>query len=192
MPNQADTPNPYAGSRNHEDGKPMDRDDVLAVAGLLGQVTGALGDIDNKNVGGQNQFVQAKKIDPKQALTNIARAHGIVENGAPVPTGHPPPVNTPQVPAGVSQTPVAPPIPPVSTQVPSDTIEKRLRDLEVIVESYKKILKFKRGISYSISTTTMKGEFKDPVTLLDLISTEMAKNTKTITLKLVDASKPKK
>ena len=33
------------------------------------------------------------------------------------------------------------------------------------------------------------GEFKDPTTILDLISTEMSKQTKTITLKLNDKTK---
>ena len=90
--------------------------------------------------------------------------------------------------------PVEPPPVPYITQPPvsSPDLERRVRELEGIIESYKKITKFKRGISYSISTAKIKGEFKDPETILDLISTELAKQTKTITLKLNDSTKPKK
>lgn len=192
MPEENLPQNPYAGGRDHESDRPMDREDVLAVAGLLGSVTGALGEIDKKNVGGQNQFVQAKKIDPKQALSNIAKANGAVNTFQ-----QPPPVPGPQSPTQqviMQQQPTPPPPPPPAFDTPNNSseLEARVRELETIVQSYKKIVKFKRGISYSVNTTTIKGEFKDPATLLDLISTEMAKNTKSITIKLVDASKPKK
>ena len=40
--------------------------------------------------------------------------------------------------------------------------------------------------------STLKGEFKDPTTLLDLISTEIAKQTKVITLRLNDTASNKK
>lgn len=179
-----ESPNPYQQGRNHEDTGPMDREDVLAVAGLLGTVNGALGEIDKRNVGGSNQFVQARKMDPKQTLKNIASANGVTPFQQP-----------PIQPSDQHSTPThLPPlqsVPPVQGQyqpVGKESIEKRIRDLEVIVESYKKIEKFKRGIGYSVSTSKIKGEFKDPVTILDLISTEIAKNTKTITLRLIDAT----
>jgi hypothetical protein len=77
-------------------------------------------------------------------------------------------------------------------QAGANILERRVDELESIIESYKKIVKFKRGISYSINTVKIKGEFKDPTTILDLISTELAKQTKIITLKLNDSTKLKK
>lgn len=184
-PEAQPTDNPYSQPRDHEN-ITMDRDDVLAVAGLLGTVNGALGEIDKRNVGGSNQFVQARKMDPKQALRNIASANGVTA-GAP---GVPPP---PQ--ASVAHTQPHNPHPLLDTQHEpqpnnqyTESLEKRVLALESVVESYKKVEKFRRGISYNINTTKIKGEFKDPATILDLISTEIAKNTKTITLKLVDAT----
>lgn len=64
MPENNDQPNPYQQGRDHETPVPMDREDVLAVAGLLGTVNGALGEIDKRNLGG----VQAKQMDPKIAF----------------------------------------------------------------------------------------------------------------------------
>lgn len=183
-------PNPYQQGRDHEAPIPMDREDVLAVAGLLGTVNGALGEIDKRNVGGANPFVQARKMDPKQALKNIAAANGAVIDQ---PNTTPPQHMSQQ--AMIPQPTIQPP-PPIPSPVSLDSqnnnytieLEKRVRALETVVESYKKIDKFKRGIGYSISTAKIKGEFKDPSTILDIISTEIAKNTKTITLKLVDAT----
>ena len=182
MPEKNEQPNPYQQGRDHENSAPMDRDDVLAVAGLLGTVNGALGEIDKRNLGG----VQAKQMDPKLALQKIATANGAVINQ---PASHQSPQHIPQ-----QTMPTHPVIPP---PVPSPVIqnndytaelEKRVRALESVVESYKKVEKFKRGIGYSISTAKIKGEFKDPSTILDIISTEISKNTKTITLKLLDAT----
>ena len=175
-------PNPY-DNRNHDDPGIQNRDDVLAVAGLLGQVTGSLGEIDKQQVGSDSQFIRAKKIDPKQALNNIVGGKAItpiqpvsnVNMSAPIPTPSPVPVPAP------------------AHQVANNPdLEKRVSELERVVESYKKILKFKRGVSYSVSTTNIKGEFKSPEDILDLISSELAKQTKTITLKLNDTNKSKR
>lgn len=183
MPENNDQPNPYQQGRDHETPIPMDREDVLAVAGLLGTVNGALGEIDKRNLGG----VQAKQMDPKLALQKIATANGAVIDQ---PTNHQPPQHIPQ-----QAHSIPPPAPIPSAGVPTHQnntytteLEKRVRALEAVVESYKKVEKFKRGISYSINTVKIKGEFKDPSTILDIISTEIAKNTKSITLKLIDAT----
>jgi hypothetical protein len=187
MPENNDQPNPYQQGRDHETPVPMDREDVLAVAGLLGTVNGALGEIDKRNLGG----VQAKQMDPKLALQKIATANGAVINQ---PAGHQSPQHIPQ--QTMPTHPVIPPpapIPVAGAPVIQNNdytaeLEKRVRALESVVESYKKVEKFKRGIGYSISTAKIKGEFKDPSTILDIISTEISKNTKTITLKLIDAT----
>lgn len=187
MPEKNEQPNPYQQGRDHESGAPMDRDDVLAVAGLLGTVNGALGEIDKRNLGG----VQAKQMDPKLALQKIAAANGAILNQ---PVSHQSPQHIPQ--QTMPTHPVIPPpapIPVAGAPVIQNNdytaeLEKRVRALESVVESYKKIEKFKRGIGYSISTAKIKGEFKDPSTILDIISTEISKNTKTITLKLLDAT----
>ena len=195
MSNENTGDNPY-NARNHEDESGFKRDDVLAVAGLLGQVSGSLSDIDSKNVGSDNENVRAKKLDPKNALNNIVGSAG---RPPPVQKHHPPPLPPPP-PLREMETVLSDTVPnaqviPVSPHPPvfdTSGIESRLSELESIIESYKKIVKFKRGISYSISTAKIKGEFKDPATILDLISTELAKQTKIITLKLNDSTKPKK
>ena len=183
MPENTEERNPYQQGRDHESQIPMDRDDVLAVAGLLGTVNGALGEIDKRNLGG----VQAKQMDPKLALQKIAAANGAVINQQPIQQH-------------TQQIPQQPHIPVTGFEHPSTNqkpvqdngytteLEKRVRALEAVVESYKKVEKFKRGVGYSINTVKIKGEFRDPSTILDIVSTEIAKNTKTITLKLINAT----
>ena len=51
--------------------------------------------------------------------------------------------------------------------------------------------RFKRGVSYTINTAKISGEFKDVGTILDIVSAELAKQTKTITIKLNDNTKNK-
>lgn len=181
MPENKDEPNPYQQGRDHESNAPMDREDVLAVAGLLGTVNGALSEIDKRNIGG----VQARQMDPKSALQKIASANGAVINP---PGGHtpPPPVPSSTPPPVVGN--VASPVLNVSPTGYTAELEKRILALESIVGSYKKVEKFKRGIGYSIQSAKIKGTFKDPTTILDLISTELSKNTKTIKLTLIDAT----
>ena len=178
---QDQAPNPYAG-RDHEDGSIKTKSDVLAVAGLLGSVSGELGRIDQQNVGGDSQFIKAKKLDPRETLNNIVGGAPI-RNNQPVA---PPPV--PQVQQNASQPPPQQRAPQVSVRADSE-IEKRVKELEKVVETYKKITKFKRGVSYTVNTTSIKGEFKSPEDILDIISSEMAKGTKSITLKLNDTTK---
>ena len=175
---QTDNPYPH---RDHEAPVEMQRDDVLAVASLLGQVTGSLREIDKQNVGGQgNQFIKAAKMDPKDALRSIVSKN----TSDPVADAAQPPV-VPQVPV---QQAVQVTAPPPQQSIPSD-LERRVTALEKIVETFKSPVKFKRGISYSITTSKMSAEFKDPSLILDIIATELAKNTKSITLKLNDKSK---
>ena len=122
--------NPY-DNRNHDDPGIQNRDDVLAVAGLLGQVTGSLGEIDKQQVGSDSQFIRAKKIDPKQALNNIVGGKAItpiqpvsnVNMSAPIPTPSPVPVPVP-VPA------------PAHQVANNPDLEKRVSELERAVESY--------------------------------------------------------
>lgn len=178
--------NPYE-NRDHESSAPIDKSDVMAVASLLGQVTGSLKDIDSRNVGGQNKYTQAVKMDPKQVLKDFAGAG--FNNETP---SQPLPVTPPQHEPIVShQPPVAVQSAPVVNH-PQSTIDStelkelraRVTDLEKIVESYKRVVKFKRGVSYLVSTTNIKGTYKQPQDILDIVSSELAKQTKTITLKL--------
>lgn len=181
----SDEINPY-DNRNHENVS-MDQNDLRAVAGLLGQVSGGLKEIDNRNVGGDSQWIKANKIDPKQVLRGM-----VGQNSQPTPV---PVQQTQQVTTPVQQAPAPQAvIPPESVNVSNnelDQLKKRILDLEKTLEAYKNVVKFKRGISYTINTSKITGQFKDPGVILDLISTEMAKNTKVITLKLNDDTKGK-
>ena len=180
--------NPY-DNRNHEGGEPVQRDDIYAVAGLLAGVNGQLKDIDRRNVGGSNPHIQASKMDPKQVLQKMVTQ----------------PSNPPPVQAQATQQPVPPPQQPPPQQPPPiqhaptvvaqstdlTSVLNRLDKLERAVES-KISLKFKRGISYSVNSTKIKGEFKDPQDIVDIILSEMSKQSKTITIKLNDTNKNSK
>ena len=179
--------NPYE-SRDHENSAPVDRSDVMAVASLLGQVTGSLKEIDNRNVGGQNQYTQAVKMDPKKVLKDFAGAGYSTD-----PAQNMPITNTAaSVPSSVSPPPVVQPTAPVTINQAPDVIEttelkelkSRVADLEKIIESYKRVERFKRGVCYIVSTSNIKGTYKQPQDILDIVSSELAKQTKTITLKL--------
>ena len=180
-----DPNNPY-NSRDHESQEALDREDVLAVAGLLGNVSRNLADIDNKNVGGSNQFTQAKKIDPKAVLRDMTKGQSV----APGPTLPAMPVEAPES-IDLSQLRSSPPPPSVDISAFNDII-KRLDALESALDKSNKAFKFKRGISYDINTAGIKGNFKSPTDIIDIILAELAKNTKTITLKLNDSNKNRK
>lgn len=185
---QQEQPNPY-NSRNHETTGPVNKSDVLAVAGLLGQVSGALNEIDQRNVGGENPHIMAKKLDPKQALKAYA-GNGFDNKSSVQPQVQQPVVTNVQQPVVTHATPPA--MQAVSTNVYElNALERRVVELEKIVESYKNVVKFKRGVSYTINTAKISGEFKDVGTILDIVSAELAKQTKTITIKLNDNTKNK-
>ena len=188
--NQQEPPNPYL-NRNHEDSAPLrTKGDVLAVASLLGHVTGNLNEIDKQNVGGDSQYIKAAKMDPKQVLKQMAASSS---NGS-VPTKPPQPNQVPTVQPvqniapQVDQPPLVQQAPVVSQPVDGDLV-KRVAALERVVDVFKRITKFKRGISYNINTSKISGNFKDPETILDIVANELAKQTKTITIKLDDKTK---
>jgi hypothetical protein len=192
--------NPY-NSRDHEHTPPIQRGDLAAVASLFGHVAGSLSEIDKQNVGGSNQFIQAKKLDPKHAMSNLITKTGGSPPVAPsqnqIPVTNPAPqmsVNIPTLPVGQQQIPVESVpqmIQPESNQNTSD-LHARVAKLERLVDTYKKVVKFKRGVSYNITTSTVTGEYKDPESILDLVAASLANQTKTITIKLNDKTKDRK
>ena len=125
------------------------------------------------------QIEKVITIGKKNILTNNTDPNSVSQPVPPPvqqPATPPPQVNNTLPPV---QQPVIQPVESVSTD-----LEKRVNDLEKIVSTYKKIEKFKRGVAYTISTSKIKGTFKDPGDILDIISSELAKQTKSITLKL--------
>lgn len=183
-------PNPY-NSRDHEHSQPIQKQDLAAVASLFGHVAGSLSEIDRQNVGGANQFIKAKKIDPKAAMSSVA-----VKAGVGQPTATQTPVAPPPVTAAVPQIPSPVPVQPTVNQQPyvheTNDLLARVNKLEKLVETYKKVVKFKRGVSYNIVTNTVVGEYKDPEAILDLVASSLANQTKSITIKLNDKSKDRK
>lgn len=179
-----DPANPY-NARDHESQLSLDREDVLAVAGLLGSVSRNLSDIDSKNVGGSNQFTQAKKIDPKAVLKEMTATSNIQ------PSRPPPPI-LPDLPEQVQRVNMNQVPDPLAYDPNIEDIIKRIEALESALDKSNKAFKFKRGISYDINTASIKGNFKSPNDIIDIILTELAKNTKTITLKLNDSNKNRK
>lgn len=183
--------NPY-DSRDHQARSGVNKDDLHSIAALVGNVSGQLKDIDKKIVGDGNSQTQALKINPTQSVKQI------------MGTGYPPPVAPPHINNSTTQSVPSQPVashPPVGVAPPPPVgvdinglreLLQRVEKLEAQISSYKKIFKFKRGISYDINTSTIKGNFKDPQDITDVILTELAKNAKSITLKLNDANKTRK
>lgn len=180
--------------RDHEQPQTYQKNDVLAVAGLLGQVSGALNEIDKRNVGSDGLNIKANKFDPKSVLKTMV-------NPAPPPVAQPVD-QMPTQPSG--QIPTQPDLQPVPVNsVPQAThalqppvqnadliqLQKRIESLERTVERYKSVVKFKRGISYTVNTSKITGDFKDFETIMELVAAELSKQTKTITLKLNDKTK---
>ena len=168
--------NPY-DSRDHESTGPRDRGDVMAVAALLGSVSGQLKDIDSKNIG-DSSFTKAFKIDAKQKLQEFA---GVVGSDTP-PEPTLAPQNVPEL-IPVPQNKSAPSVP--------DDLEKRIVALEKAIDSDNNKLKFKRGVTYNINTVNVKGDFREPQDIVNVLLNEMSKGVKTITLKLNDTTKNK-
>ncbi|MAF25853.1 hypothetical protein CL634_09810 [bacterium] len=168
--------------RDHNEPQELDMNDAAAIASLVKVAGDTLYTVDSQNVGGNSQ-IKALQMDGKKIITDLP----INQPPRPVqaqPPPQPQPVHHPQpIPAPALAQPLPPPPQPMMAAVNPD-LENRVRELEAIVESYKKITKFKRGVSYTINTLKIKGEFRDPGTILDIVSSELAKGTKTITIKL--------
>jgi len=174
--------NPY-DSRNHESQPLMGKDDIYAVAGLLGHVSGSLKDIDTKNVGGDSPYIKANKTDPKEVLKQMVTQSTVPPS--PIPVTSPNPATSPQVTVQQESQ--------ITNNIDGHHVElsnliKRLDKIERVLES-KIDFKFKRGVSYTINSTKIKGVFKDPQDIVDVVLSEMSKQTKTITLKLNDTNK---
>lgn len=175
--------NPYAG-RDHEAEGKLTGNDLHAVAALVGSVTSGLREIDKKQVG-DNQFTRALKINPEEAVRKMV--------GQPTPSSPPPAVQQ------ALQQPIAPPQLPQPPLQPSSIdsgviadLYKRIEKIERDISNQNKSFKFKRGISYDVSTSGIKGNFKDPNDIVDIVLSELAKNSKSITIKLSDANKNRK
>ena len=178
--------NPY-DTRNHESPPGVDKSDVRAVAALLGTVSGSLREIDKKVIT-DSQFTKAHKIDPKQSLKEFAGSINTTPDKEPQPTNPQIPelIPTPEPRATHDQ------IPSVETktvtQVTPDLadIHKRLNALE---NTSKGIGKFKRGITYNVSSLNVKGNFKCKEDILSAVSSELNKQVKVITIRIDDANK---
>lgn len=197
----SDTPtedNPYA-NRNHDNTpENLAKSDVHAVAALLGRVSGSLKEIDRQNVGSEGNN-KALKMDPKQALKdmfasndNVSDPGQISDPVVPLPSDVQETL-IPQIEQTVQSKPVqtSSPAPTIQQQVKNvvvaDEIDERLTKLEQRV--FKKQFKFKRGTSYTINTVNIKGSFKDPDDIVDIVYSELAKQVKTITIKLDGTNK---
>ena len=184
--------NPYVG-RDHEKSS-MDGSDLHAVAALVGNVTGTLKDIDSKNVGSGTEFTRALKMDPHAAIKSMIGT----QSPQPTPQSQPtPPPTAPNVPELIPM-PEAPagskPTKPPESTVSHDyqALERRIEKLERDISNYSKSFKFKRGISYDINTVSIKGNFKNPNDIVEIVLSELAKNAKSITIKLNNANKIRK
>lgn len=180
---ESDPVNPY-NNRDHETGQDLNKSDIRAVAALLGQVTGSLKEIDNKVVG-SSEFTRALKIDPKQTLQNYASSTPESNNTQQKI----PPSPTEQVVTIKQEENVPIAKTTVIEHQSIDNIQARVDKLEDIVLGSKK---FKRGITYNVSSLNVKGNFKNKSDILSMISSELDKNVKVITIRLNDTNKDTK
>lgn len=65
-----------------------------------------------------------------------------------------------------------------------DEIERRLQRVESFNKAYRKLSKLKRGMTYNVSSNSMKGQVKSADLLLEYVLSELSKGVKTITIKL--------
>lgn len=185
--------NPYNG-RDHESNNGLSQADLPAIAALVGTASGELKKIDERNVG-DSTFTQALKMNPTQAVKSMigaVKTPPAAPQSVPTSAQPPPPAVHQPVPLPPEARTSPPPAPSPLSDVEHASLESRILALEKFMETQKRSLKFKRGITYDITTSTIKGNFKNPSDILDIILTELAKNTKTITLKLCDANKTSK
>lgn len=177
--------NPYA-NRSHDEGKQMDRSDVHAVAALIGNVAGSLKEVDRQYVGGDSN-AKALRIDPKKTLKDIITSTNTEDLPAvPLPSD----VHQNMIPQTneIRQAQTQPRLEKqVKAVMVTDEIEARLSKLEQRV--FRKQFKFKRGIAYNINTINIKGTFRDPDDILEIVQSELAKQVKSITIKLDGTNK---
>ena len=158
--------------------------DVNSVVALVRRVGGELASIDDKKVDGS--FRPALQIDKAKLINDLQK------NKPAVSTQQPPVQPSAESYNSTRQSP------PVLKSSHSQTntksilcnntdvsaIEARLSKLESATKAFKSAKRIKKGVTYSVSSNSMKGQIKDASLLAEFVLSELAKGVKTITIKL--------
>ena len=151
--------------------------DPMDVALLFNKVGSELTQIDKQSVGSGGPT--AMQLTEKDVFNGINR------NSPPSqPHRSPPPP-----PNSIVNKPVLPPLqrPPLPNPVNDkrlEALEKKFKKLESFSRAYNNVKKIKRGVTYSVSSNSMKGEIKDASVLLEYVMCEINKGVKTISIKI--------
>ncbi|MAF35900.1 hypothetical protein CL622_02160 [archaeon] len=177
--------------RDHNEPQQLDNTDAAAIASLIKVAGDTLHTVDSQNVGG-NSNIKALQMDGRQLIGNLP----IDSPPKPQPTTVPPPVISSQsappqpspVPNPVPQTVQPPPVVEnrvevVAAMEVASELADRVKNLEELVPALNKCTKFKRGISYNVTTAKVKGEYKDPALILELVASSLASGARSITIK---------
>lgn len=156
--------------------------DVNSVVALVRRIGGELASIDEKKVDGSSrpalQIDKAKLIsDLESNKTNQPRDDYSATEPQPVAAQPPPQVVKP-----ASIQPTAKRV--LNNNVDISAIESRLTKLESATKAFKSAKRIKKGVTYNVSSNSMKGKIKDASLLAEFVISELAKGVKTITIKL--------
>jgi hypothetical protein len=159
--------------------------DVNSVVALVRRVGGELASIDEKKVDGS--FRPALQIDKTKLIADLERSKN--PNSSQQPSIPPPPENLTKVNEQfITQSPPVLPVAPRTIQPSDSNLEKRITRLESATKAFKAARKIKKGMTYTVSSNSMKGQIKDAELLAEFVMSEVAKGVKTITIKLHENS----
>jgi len=189
-------PGPVDTSR-HDNAFGIEEEDIGLVAAFTKRVGNELYTVDHHNVG-SNSNIKALQLDQNKIFSGVPKKN----QSQPPPVEQPVPSPPPPVPEtsetsetkGPSVNPFREALrePPAAPSAPAkksgnDDLEKRLTRIERNVKTIQKAKRIKRGVTYTVSSNSFKGEIKDAELLAEYVISEVAKGVKSITIKLNDS-----
>lgn len=143
-------------------------------------------------VGSELKSIDSKSVSPSTRTAFQLQEEKVFSQNKP--TSPPPVESVPTAPAVERSAPVVQSTPRAPIQGTQDAdplvvkrideIEKRLHRIESFNKAYRKLSKLKRGVSYNVSSNSLKGQVKSADLLLEYVLSELSKGVKTITIKL--------
>jgi hypothetical protein len=194
QPDQQQTGNPGPiDTTRHDNAFGIEEDDIGLVAAFTKRVGNELYTVDHHNVG-SNSNIKALQLDNKKIFS------GVPSNSSNEPpqvgqseTPSPPVSKTSETERpssnpfseAISAPPPAPSAPAKKSELTD--VEKRLSRIERNVKTIQKAKRIKRGVTYTVSSNSFKGEIRDAELLAEYVISEVAKGVKSITIKLNDS-----
>lgn len=161
--------------------------DPYDVALLFNRVGSELTKVDKASVSPSTK--SAMQLTEQQVFQGMPKS----QPTAPAPSQQPVPPPMPKAeksppPARATPPPPPKPIPLVDNDLLKrvESLEKTFKKIESFSRAYSKAKKIKRGVKYSVSSNSMKGEIKESDVLLEYVLCEISKGVKTITIKICE------